>query len=330
MRCLTLAQKLKSVGWTPVFLMAESLPSFRDRLDELELERFDLGGKAGSSRELAETRKMLVQWDSPWLILDGYQFEEDYLNEVKNSGAPVLFVDDHCHLNRYPVDMILNQNLFADPSFYRNLTPPRTQFLLGADYVLLREAFLSVPGNDREAGPSLKSVFVNFGGTDPLNLTTRVIDLLLDEFGDSLEITGVLGGDKSQSDERQESLGRDNVTVFRNVKNMAHVMKDHDLAICAGGSTVWELTYLGIPTLVLPLADNQQPVAQTVDQKDIGLNLGKYTESESPCKILSTIARLKTDSDRLTQMSSNARNLIDGQGVNRTVEAINSYTKESQ
>jgi spore coat polysaccharide biosynthesis predicted glycosyltransferase SpsG len=107
--------------------------------------------------------------------------------------------------------------------------------------------------------------------------------------------------------------------VVVNVTNMAQRMADSDLAIGAVGSTSWERCCLGLPTLMVVLAKNQQPSALALEAAQAARLVGTVGDiaTQLPLAIAELIA-----SDGLSQMSVAASAVTDGLGIKKVLHAI--------
>ena len=136
-----------------------------------------------------------------------------------------------------------------------------TRLFLGNRYVVLPSSIQKYKKNN--FSPGIKKLFVNFGGADPCNLSKRVLEILLSK-DDTFEIYLVLGPAYKYSKEIEEALAeRDlnhRVSLFINVDCMAEVQTECDAALSAGGTTVYELIALRIPTLVLPSIEHEKAI----------------------------------------------------------------------
>jgi UDP-2,4-diacetamido-2,4,6-trideoxy-beta-L-altropyranose hydrolase len=262
-----------------------------------------------------------------WLVLDGYHFDSAYQRLVKEreTGRRLLAIDDTAHLDRYYADIVLNQNLHAHSLHYSHA--PYTRLLLGTRYALLRREFWAWRGHRREVPAVAKKVLVTMGGSDPDNVTLKVVQALVRIDIPDLEAVVVIG----PSNPHREALRRaaesspSPVSLVENVENMPELMAWADMAVSAGGTTVWELLFLGVPTLALPIADNQRESMRVLtewgfvegpdqDPDEIG------AEANYPISI--KMQRLALDEDRRTLLARRGRQLVDGRGVLRVAEVL--------
>ena len=210
----------------------------------------------------------------PWFVVDGYHFDAEYQKSIKAAGYKLLWIDDYGHADHYYADLVLNQNISADPFLYSN-REPYTQLLLGPRYALLRREFERWQDWQREIPPMAQKVMVTLGGADPDNVTLKVIQALKQVDVPGLEAQIVIGPANPHLELLKKEIGDESrLNLLMNVADMPALMAWADVAISAGGTTGWELAFMGLPGLIIILADNQRPVGQWLDQSGIGVNLG--------------------------------------------------------
>jgi spore coat polysaccharide biosynthesis predicted glycosyltransferase SpsG len=101
-------------------------------------------------------------------------------------------------------------------------------------------------------------------------------------------------------------------------ERMAELMAESDLAIGAAGTSSWERCCLGLPALLVSLAENQLPIARSVAERGAGLYLGSHAEVTAAA-IGAAVEDLRREPDRLAAMARTAAELVDGQGVQRVM-----------
>ncbi|MBI4644486.1 MAG: UDP-2,4-diacetamido-2,4,6-trideoxy-beta-L-altropyranose hydrolase, partial [Deltaproteobacteria bacterium] len=322
MRCLALAQAWQAVGGKVLFAVAgeESARAAMQVAPGFEVASLDvsLGGPEDLARtvDLALTRKALR------VVVDGYHFDAAYQEGLKNAGLQVLFIDDFGHADHYRSDWVLNQNIYGDASMYPSLAP-HTRLLLGPRYFLLREEFWAWASRPREMPAQARKVLVTLGGSDPQNATLKVVSALRRVEWPGLEAMVVAGAVNSQVKELAASLkeapfpGR----VEQNAGNMAELMRWADVAIAAGGITCYELAFMGVPTLMLILADNQRLNGEFFESRGVAVNLGGFADLDLS-KTAASLTELLGAAGKRAEMSRRGRNLVDGQGVWRVLNHL--------
>lgn len=314
MRCLSLAQGWRRAGQEAFFLLRESTPALEQRLQAEGFDIARLGAPAGSVEDAAETARLAQERGADWIVADGYHFGADFQQTIKSAGSRLLLVDDYGHAGHYSADYILNQNLYATPQFYAR-REPHTRLLLGSRYTLLRQQFNEWRGWKREFPRQARKVLVTLGGSDPDNVTGKVVEALAQIPG--LEVKVLIGGsnphrDRLKSDTRHPTP---DTRFIVDAPNMPELMAWADVAVAAGGTTSWELAFMGLPSLVLVLADNQRAVADALD----AAHMARKTTLAS---VASDLAALLADADVREPMSRRGREAVDGDGVSRVTACL--------
>jgi UDP-2,4-diacetamido-2,4,6-trideoxy-beta-L-altropyranose hydrolase len=322
MRSLALAQAWQAWGGEAIFCVATEIDKLASRLETEGVEAVHLSVLPGSIEDAQATSDLAKHRGVSWVVVDGYHFDACYQQIIKQSGVYLLFVDDYGHAERYPADFVLNQNVDAKADLYSQ-RESYTQLLLGTDYVLLRKEFWSWRGWQREIPEVARKVLVTLGGSDPDNVTLKVVEALQQVEVQGLEAAVVVGGSNPHYQELATVAQKSPfpITLKQNVTNMPELMAWADVAIAAGGSTNWELAFMGLPSAIVTIADNQSAIAQQLGKMGLTLSLGWY-EQQIVKKLSTVIADFLYALEQRRQMSEKGRNLVDGLGSERVVKAL--------
>ena len=319
MRCLALAQAWQDSGGRSTFAMAESTPSLERRLREegIEVERLEVS--AGTAEDAGETGSIASRKNAEWIVVDGYQFGSAYQSSIKKAGFKLLFMDDHAHAGPYSADLVLNQNLHASRGLYAE-RDRSTQLLLGPRYAMLRREFRQWRNWRREIAPVGRKILVTMGGSDPDNLTARVIAAIQQVSNPNLETTVLVGGSNPHLRSMEELIRRQKapMRLLIDTSNISEWMTWADVAVAGAGTTFWEMCFLGLPSLLIALAPNQESVADTAGRMGIACNLGKQGEVSAATIAEKLAALLNSENCRMKQ-SGSGRKLVDGRGAGRVV-----------
>jgi UDP-2,4-diacetamido-2,4,6-trideoxy-beta-L-altropyranose hydrolase len=322
MRCLALAQAWQDSGGRVRLAAASLTPALEARLRQegIAVERWDVA--PGSEADAARLSQAIVQLRAPWVVVDGYQFTSEYQRAVKSAGGKLLVIDDYGHASPYMADLVLNQNVHAAKALYRQ-REPATRLLLGPSYALLRREFWSWRTWQRVIPPVARRLLVTLGGSDPDNVTLRVIEAVAELDLDGLETIVVVGGSNPHVTALEAAAGgcRTAMRLVTDVTDMPHWMTWADAAVTAAGGTLWELAMLAVPSLTLILADNQEPAARYLDEHGIFSTLD-WGPRATPGLIAGKLSHLLQSGDLRQQCSRKAAALVDGGGVFRVVEAM--------
>lgn len=327
MRCLALAQGWQAQGGHTIFITACDKNGLSQRLSKEGFQTINLDRPFPDPVDWEITSQVLAAYPDAWVVLDGYHFDSLYQRRIKEAGHPLLVIDDLAHLDHYYADIVLNQNTHAEQLHYSS--EPYTRLLLGTRYVLLRSDFLAWQGWRREIPDVARKVLVTLGGSDPDNQTLKVIKALKQVDVEGLEATIVVGACNLHFQELQSAIRHSPfaIRLVRNVTNMPGLMAWADMAISAGGSTCWELAFMGLPVIILVLAENQKVVAKELQSAGIGLSLGWYSEV-SETDIVAALTTLISDPIKRATMSQEGQRLVEGKGIDQScLLLIDYYTK---
>jgi UDP-2,4-diacetamido-2,4,6-trideoxy-beta-L-altropyranose hydrolase len=268
-----------------------------------------------------KTSQILGAHGDAWVVLDGYHFDGGYHKKIRAHGKRLLVVDDMAHLDHYEADIVLNQNINAESLPYS--TASFTRLFLGPRYILLRPEFFNCSSRERNIPELACRLLVTLGGGDPDNMTLTVMQALEKIDIDGFEALIVVGSANPHLQQILAASSRSSVRlrVVDNVPNMAELMAWADLAVSAGGSTCWELAYMGVPALAITMADNQLAVVKGLAKAGTVVNLGWYHDLSS-AKIARAVQNLATDVVKRAQMQRRGRDLVDGGGTQRVLTGM--------
>jgi UDP-2,4-diacetamido-2,4,6-trideoxy-beta-L-altropyranose hydrolase len=314
MRCLALAQGWADLGGRCIFAMARCTESVRARLELEGFEAVYLPVNPGSSKDALQTAAQAINNEACFLVVDGYNFGSRYQELIRSLGLQILFLDDNGHADHYYADLVLNQNIHARQELY-----PRkesyTQLLLGTQYALLRREFWKCRNWTREIPETARRILVTFGGSDPSNATCEVIRSLKILDNEDIQLRVVLGGSNNLHKSLSAIPRQPWVKIERNVQNMPKLMAWADVAISGAGTTVWELAFMGLPSLIMVVADNQKMAASELQKT----GCFKLVDSRNFTKELVLLMSSKF----LRSIYSNrCKNLVDGLGYQRVLSAM--------
>jgi UDP-2,4-diacetamido-2,4,6-trideoxy-beta-L-altropyranose hydrolase len=236
-------------------------------------------------------------------------------------------LDDLANRN-HRADVLVDQNLGRTADDYRHLVPPSCEVLTGSRYAMLRRDFLKYRESSlqRRTDGSLSSVLISFGGADSENVTGQVLGSIMDmglhqSLGSLVVVLGAQSGWKEETAAMIAELGG-RARLLCGVDNMAEVMSGSDLSIGGGGTTAWERCCLGLPSLLLSIADNQTSICESLDEAGAALYLGDARSPEWHRRFSEVLEDLIRYPDRLAAMSRRARAICDGLGADRLVGRI--------
>lgn len=336
MRCLALADCLKKQGNVCVFICREFVGNLIDLIKIRGFLVFSFSNIKCDSPEVlssvdGEDMKKLFseisRYDLPdWLVVDQYELDCVWEEGVTPFFKKILVIDDLA--NRYHhCDVLVDQNLGRVASDYAELTPASSSVFAGPKFSMLRSEFnewREFSLNRRLKSSDLSSIFISLGGVDVNDVTGLILKALKDlcSFLPShLNITVVMGKHAPHVDSVREIAGTMpwNTCVEVGVSNMAQLMSYSDIAIGAGGGSAWERCCLGLPSLVVILADNQIDGANALNRNNISESIGFYNDISM--RLPAAIKRLCNQNVR-SGIALRSSELVDGLGCNRITDVM--------
>lgn len=341
-RCLTVADALARQGHESYFICREheghliayihqkgykvySLKLINSQENCFGLTEYEKWLGVSEEKDAIETLEVLSQEKADWVVVDHYGLSVIWQNSIRQNVKKVLVIDDLAN-RKHAADIILDCGLTHDKSDYQPLNSIcNAHYLLGPQYALLRPEFHAkralIEKKPRTFSLDVLRILINLGGVDKDNVTGQVLSELTHYLNPQyLDITVVMGASaphKTAVQEQVKELKFANQVVLVNVNNMADLMLEHDLAIGAAGSTAWERCCLGLPTIMLCMAENQKMIA--ADLNKVGAAIA-IEQSEIGHKLLPILLTLNTD--KLQKMQKNAFQVTEGCGVELLVAAI--------
>ena len=273
---------------------------------------------ASQSEDVAACAPILAELQPDWLIVDHYALDARWEQALKPHYRKLMVIDDLAD-RPHACDLLLDQTFGRQGEDYRVWVPGDCQLLCGSQYALLRPEFAALRSYSlqRRVKPQLRRLLITMGGVDKDNATGRVLDALRESplLGDC-RITVVMGPTAPWLDEvKRQALSMPWPTeVLVGVSDMARLMADSDLAVGAAGATSWERCCLGLPTVMMVLAENQRSIALALSNNGAA-QLAIFAGLE----IQPIITTRLIDPRTLSSISSAAAAVTDGLGAERVI-----------
>jgi UDP-2,4-diacetamido-2,4,6-trideoxy-beta-L-altropyranose hydrolase len=331
MRCLTLADALREQGARCTFICrpnsghllemighrghhAVALPTSTTAINRMQAEPVHAAWLGTDwQTDAQQTREALGGEGADWLVVDHYALDGRWEQALRHYCKNLMVIDDLAD-RPHDCDVLLDQNLGRSAHDYGGLLKTHSATFIGPQYALLRPEFAQLRSQSlaRRTQPQLKHLLITMGGVDKDNATGQVLKALsVCHLPPDLRITVVMGPHAPclAGVEQQAAQMPRPTQVLVGVKAMAQLMADSDLCIGAAGGTSWERCCLGLPTLLLVVADNQLPGAQALEKAGAALIVGnaqnvlpefeKHMQSANSVKLKSLVLAAAAVSDGL-------------------------------
>lgn len=342
MRCLTIAEAVRKLPKGPEILVLcadeESAKLASDR-------GFQTGVFHTDYQRMEEELPFWKQWitdDKNTILVDSYYVMDEYLAGLHEYGRVCLMDDMQNHA--YPVDVVVNYNVFADGAVYQALYGQGGQgyltdlgssqlneckkgkqdfeavnFYLGGTYAPLREQFQNVDYCVKER---VEQVLITTGAGDADNIAGDILNRVYRENLTYHVLVGRFSPHLAGWQKRATECP--NIQVHFDVQDMAGLMKNCDLAITAGGSTVYELSAVGVPFIGFAYAVNQELLVNYLGAKDVAGCSGNWHVDRNGCiECLSNLfERFCSDYEIRAYYGKKAHAMVDGLGAERLAKAL--------
>jgi len=343
MRCLTLATALAEKGAECLFICREHLGHMADFVEQKGFEVMLLPKPVADWKpqdegriqhaawlgcdwqtDAEQTQQSLPEGQIDWLVVDHYALDAGWESVLRACCKQIMVINDLAD-RQHDCDLLLDQTLGRLEEDYAQLVSKNCTLLTGSQYALLRPEFaqLREVSLQRRVKPQLKRILISMGGVDQHNATGAVLAALNKySLPQECQITVVMGGQAPwlQAVQEQAKQMRWLTTVQVSVDNMAQLMTESDLAIGAAGSSSWERCCLGLPTLMVVLAENQRYAAKKL-QAAGGAQL-LFLDDQFMTHLEHWLAHFNQDLSQLSEFSRQTKLISDGAGAGRVIKLL--------
>ena len=345
MRCLTLADALRERGARCTFICRPHSGHLLDMITQHGHQAVALPNGGTTTHhmptDLAHAAWLGTDWQTDaqqtiealgndrvdWLVVDHYALDHRWEQALRPHCQNLMVIDDLAD-RHHDCDVLLDQNLGRSVQDYGGLLKHHTTTYIGPQYALLRPEFAQLRSQSlaRRSQPQLKHLLITMGGVDKDNVTGQVLKALTAcHLPTDLRITVVMGPHAPcLADVQQQAVQMPWPTqVLVGVNAMAQVMSDSDFCIGAAGSTSWERCCLGLPTLMLVLAANQQEAASALS------DMGAAHCINTPAKLATDLKGVieKFDDLQMKQLTKQSAAICNGCGTDVLAAQLMTFSK---
>jgi UDP-2,4-diacetamido-2,4,6-trideoxy-beta-L-altropyranose hydrolase len=245
-----------------------------------------------------------------WLLVDHYSLDACWEKQLRPYVGKIMVFDDLAN-RPHDSDVLLDANYTKNiKNRYDGLLPVSCERFLGPKYALLREEFYAEKNKLLKRDGVVRRIFVSFGGADLTNETAKVLKAIKAWNRPEIVIDVVIGAlnpHKKEVERFAKELPKH--SLYYQVDNMAQLMSEADLSIGGGGTTTWERCFLGLPSIVLVLAQNQEESTAAVAEAGAIWSLGNCS-FVSEIEIIASLERAVRNPALVRNMRVNALKLM--------------------
>lgn len=327
-RCLTVAGRMAARGHQVVFAMRETkgnlIALVREKgfpvLSWPDAEAFDWAHDAQRVAELARDQA----FDA--CLVDHYGIDARWEIRMLRHIPGIAVIDDLAN-RPHDCQILLDQNLVPDyRSRYDRLVPTGCRKLLGPTFMLLRDEFLRARQTVKARSGRIGRLLVFMGGSDPTGETLKIIEALN---GFPVAHVDVITGMANRRREQIHSICRKwGYTFYCQIDFLARLLSEADFACGAGGISLWERLFLGLPSLTTVVADNQREITDLISERGLTLYCGSHetVTADTYTKLLEQAA---VKPERIAEMSRQALNftksMTNGEALIQQLEKLEAY-----
>lgn len=315
MRCISIAEALHEMGEKCLFITADTKSDWI--LQDKGYESLSLNSCwSKMDDEIDDLLSVVKKLKAKLLLIDSYFVTKKYmksLSEIINT----VYIDD-LGKDYYDCNILINYSVYAEKfSYYKKY--PNSQLLLGCDYVPLRKQFAGI--KREKTSKEIMQLLLLTGGADAFHFAFDFASYFLKtEKQNKIKLDIICGG-LSRDYERLIDLtkGLKNIRVLRNIMNIEEYMLEADMAISAGGFTLYELCACGTPSISYSFADNQLFNVEYFSKKGLIPYVGDLRSNKVDViiKILDVIKEYRFALGQRDKISQNMMRYIDGYGSKR-------------
>lgn len=256
-----------------------------------------------------------------WVIVDHYQLDQIWQRKVRSIGKRVMVIDDLAD-RHHDCDLLLDQNLVARyQTRYSDKVSVTCGKLLGPEFVILNQDYRTAKNQVRPRKPPVSRVLIYFGGADKTNLTGMAIQAFQHLNRPDIWLDVVVHCNSPWYQQNKKMIDdHKNIGFHHSLPSLASLMLQADIAIGAAGATSWERCCLGLPSIVIAMADNQLPIAEELHRRRLIQWIGhRDTVTINDLAVAMTQV---IDDPKLTEWSTRCAQLIDACGAEKVASFI--------
>lgn len=336
MRCLVLANALSEEGHSISFIcrnhegdISKSLIKSKFKLNLLDNKNLEppydkknswLG--VSQEQDAIQTINHLKDSVCDWLIVDHYCIDKLWEKRLRKYTNKILVIDDLAN-RTHDCDILVDTNYVKGyKTRYQNILNKSCIELLGPDYCFISEEFKNHKLRSPKRTGKVKKVLIYFGGVDQFNLTRKCLEAFSTINLEKIKLEVVVGAmNKDYENLKSIASKKKLIILHRSLPTLSKLMSSVDLSIGAGGVTTWERMFLGLPSIIIAIADNQIAGAEELSKNKFVTYLGFHSELSSK-NLRDSIYKKIEQHNNLLKESHAGQILVDGNGISRILQHL--------
>lgn len=281
----------------------------KEACDAVVARAYDIEVVNNLTEEMAYTKRI-----SPdVVVVNMFKNDAERLKSFKQNTRLLVTIDDPGSAARW-ADIRINPLYYNDDA----INDPA--------YVALGKEFITANKDKKVIKDKVEIILITQGGSDTYGFTPKIVGALSSSIEKDCQIDIVIGPAFKHHRELKKAIDRSkrDFNIIHNAANICELMQQSDMAITAGGNTMFELACVGVPAIVICGEEFEKETADKMEKCGVVENLGFGGRVLSE-RICERVRLLMEDKRRRTGMSRKGQELIDGRGAERTAKLIKEH-----
>ena len=331
MRCLTLAKALKDKKIESIFISIKNKDDMSFLLKKHNFKILNINNKKIDKKnffswktDAEDTLKKIKDEKITHLIADHYEIDENWEKYLYKHLKKIIVIDDLANRKHF-CDILLDYSLPVKD--YSKLVPLRTEILSGPKFALLDKSFLKERKKTKQEKKISKNknltFYVSFGASDFTQETKKTL-IALKKFGNNLcfKANIIVGkNNKQKKDIKKFCSKEDNFYYYEQPEKVAPIMSKSNFGIGSPGTTTWERSCMGLPSILISVADNQIEIGKACNKLKIANYIGD-SKNISSDDLKDLISKMSKNPKKMFEYKEAGLKLVDGLGASRVLRKI--------
>jgi UDP-2,4-diacetamido-2,4,6-trideoxy-beta-L-altropyranose hydrolase len=327
MRCLNLAQSLKKQKINIFFISSIDNNKIIKKIKQADIELLRINKnysnknlektwvKKNQLEDAKETIDLIKSKNIFWLIVDNYKLNFIWEKEASKYVKKIFVIDDLFQSKHY-CDLILNQNFVEKKNLDKILCKKETKILIGPKYALINQNIKKI-----KLVNNLKNIIIFFGGKLQVKIIGEILDFLKKKKF-SLKILVMKNSSKLELIKKKYKKFK-NIKFLILPKNYENLLSNSQFFIGAGGSSVFERLFAGVPNYIFCVSKNQKNNCDFIKKKNLAFM--KSINTQTNLKYFkNNFSKILSNKEKLLKMSRRGISCVDGQGSKRILKILTS------
>jgi len=253
MRDLVLAEQFAKEGAKVIFAVQNLKGNINDKIQKEGYKVVLL-----KNNKFKHFQKLVQKYQPDLVVIDHYGIDYAYEKRLKgaNPSLKLMVLDDT--YERHYCDILLNHNISADASRYKDLVPSYCELRCGKAYTLIRKEF--------HKAKAQKRIFLAMGGADHSHINIKILEVLKNFANIKVDLVTTHANANLKALKKYVK-DKKWIKLHINSDKIAKLMKKADFAIITPSVTLHEVLFMELPFIAIKTAENQEEMFRYLAKK---------------------------------------------------------------